>query len=439
MREVAARLQGASIWRQATALVRFRVDGESLTWLAVAVGVLLRLMEYAANRTLYKDEYSLLDNLIRKPVFDLWTALTEHQLAPPGFLVLERLMVRLPIPVTPAARLIPLLCAIASMLLFPKVARRYLDRAAVPVATTLFALNDYLLYYSSEIKQYSGEVMLTLVALLLAARPASEVLASRRQLALLTAFGAAATWFAFPMALVLAGIGTRWIVLSALGRRWREARHACAMCLVWGVSFVVCFAVGQKLLDQSDTFMDDWWNFAFLPFPPKSLGALTQEFWQVMNVFINPACLHTPLNPPYSAFLDLGFFVLGAVSLGRRWRGGIFLVLSPILFALAASVLHKYPFHGRLLLYLVPSILLLVGQGVAVTSQRIGRLGNLALITFVLFQPVTEAFWTHVIVTRFRTFDSHGDLYPDLLDYFEQQERLEKLRNHFGLQSPKSL
>jgi hypothetical protein len=52
--------------------------------------------------------------------------------------------------------------------LMPLVARRYVQRRAVPIATALFALAEYLLYYSAEIKQYSCDVMFTLLALLLA-------------------------------------------------------------------------------------------------------------------------------------------------------------------------------------------------------------------------------------------------------------------------------
>ena len=71
---------------------------------------------------------------------DFSTTLTENQLAPPGFLVVERLMVRLPLPVVPAARLVPFLCGIASMFLMRSVARRYLTPRAVPIAVGLFAL-----------------------------------------------------------------------------------------------------------------------------------------------------------------------------------------------------------------------------------------------------------------------------------------------------------
>ena len=59
------------------------------------------------------DEGSLLKNLVGLPVFDFTTRLTEYQLAPPGFLVVERMMVRLPFDHVWAARLIPFVCGVA--------------------------------------------------------------------------------------------------------------------------------------------------------------------------------------------------------------------------------------------------------------------------------------------------------------------------------------
>ena len=98
-------------------LGQFQITSDTWTWILVAIGVVLRLLEYSDRRLLYRDEKSLLDNLVGLAPFDLTSTLTESQLAPPGFLIVERLMVRLPFPLVPAARLVPLVCAIASMFL----------------------------------------------------------------------------------------------------------------------------------------------------------------------------------------------------------------------------------------------------------------------------------------------------------------------------------
>src|SRR5262249_13459891 len=156
------------------------------------------------------------------------TTLTQHQLAPPGFLVVERAMTRLPIDPLLAARMLPWLAGLASVVLFAAVARRYLERRAVPIAVVLFAFADYLLYYSTEAKPYAIDVALTLVALLLAARPA-PALAAPRPLAALAIFGVVAPWFSYPIVFVLAGVGLWLIADRARHRRWGEALAILAM------------------------------------------------------------------------------------------------------------------------------------------------------------------------------------------------------------------
>ena len=147
---------------------------ENLTWLAVALGVILRVWEYLEFRPLYMDESALLANVADRAIFDFRHVLEGDQMAPPGFLAIERLLVQLPLDVRVTGRLFPLVCGIASVFLMRSAARRYLDRRAVPLAVGLLALGDHLLYYSAEIKQYSCDLMMALAALLAGRTPAAR-------------------------------------------------------------------------------------------------------------------------------------------------------------------------------------------------------------------------------------------------------------------------
>jgi hypothetical protein len=385
-----------------------------LTWLAVAVGVVLRVSEYATSFSPYMDEQLLMENLVGRPAFDLRTPLINDQIAPPGFLVVERLMVRLPADRLRSARAIPLGCGIGSMLLIVAVGRTFVERRAVPVAAWLFALADYLVEYSTEVKPYSCDVALTLGALLLAA--VSRSWAPTRRYAVLGALGAAAVWFSFPIALVLAGVGTWLILAAAVRKRWAEAAEAACVCLAWASSFVACYAVSRAILGKRP-FIWDWWGFAFLPLPPRSMADVARSFWQVANIFLNPSGVVTPLSPPLSAIFAMGLFLAGAAALGHRWRGGIFLLVAPVLLAVATSALHKYPFHGRLLLFLIPSVHLLVAEGTVAIGRLGGRLSTVALVAFLLYQPVADAVWRYGVIGRERPFVMNGDLGYDLLHY----------------------
>ena len=78
-----------------------RSASEIWTWIFVAAGVFLRVLEYSDNRPLYRDEADLKKNLVGFAFYDFHTPLVEWQLAPPGFLAVERLMILLPLPFRP--------------------------------------------------------------------------------------------------------------------------------------------------------------------------------------------------------------------------------------------------------------------------------------------------------------------------------------------------
>ena len=97
---------------------------------------------------------------------------------------------------------------------------------------------------------------------------------------------------------------------------------------------------------------------AFAPLPLSRAGVE----WYVRAI---PDLMRTP-----GGFLaaDFSLFVafVGGVAL---WCNGkkreLFLLLLPFVFVLAASSLHKYPMSGRLMLFFVPALLLLVASGVS--------------------------------------------------------------------------
>ncbi len=246
---------------------------------------------------------------------------------------------------------------------------------------------------------------------------------NRRWLTGLFVFGLVGVWFSFPLTFGLAAVGTYLIAAAASRKEWATAARFAAMSAVWAASFAACYKVSHTVLTK-ERFIWDWWNFAFLPIPPRSIADLERDFWHVINVLNSPAGVLTPLGVVPSAFLAAGVFAAGCIPLARRWAGGLFLLVAPLIFALAASGLHQYPFHGRLLLFLVPSLHLVIGEGAAALGRPGGRWLTCALGAFLLWQPAADTCWHFAIDRQSHSrFDSHGDLLPDLLDYFEDIER----------------
>ena len=107
----------------------------------VLLGVGLRLWEYFFNRSLYLDEILLTRSIVGMPLRELLTKpLLMDQVAPRGFLLIERLVVMVFGPSELALRLFPLLCGILSVILFRRLAERVLTGAGPALALFLFAI-----------------------------------------------------------------------------------------------------------------------------------------------------------------------------------------------------------------------------------------------------------------------------------------------------------
>jgi len=396
---------------------------ERATWIGVLVGLALRVWEFSTLRSLYMDEDALLGNIVGVPIFDFGHVLSQDQLAPPGFLVVERILVRLPLSVLATGRLLPLLCGLATMLAVVPLARRYVGRRAAVMAVWLLALADHLIYYSAEIKQYSCDLLGAMLALWLAVPPDPDE-PTRRRLIGLAILGVVAPWFSYPVVFVLAGVGFHWIATRAIARDWRGAGLAVLICSAWLLSFLGCFAVSRAIVSKRD-FLWVWWNFAFLPIPPRSWEQARFVVETLANVFINPGSLFTPFELPATAILASALALVGCASMARRWPGGLFLLLAPLLFALGASAARQYPFHGRLILALVPTYHLLLVEGVAAVA-RLSRVWVAVVLALVfIFGQASDIFWNQVVLpkSRSRPFDTHGDLKNDLLDYLDSQRK----------------
>src|SRR5215218_9288249 len=157
---------GAPAGRQRNAIRELAVDRTALlTWLAlgaIAFGVVLRLVRYFADRSLWLDESLLSINLMTRSYRGLLETLDYNQGSPIGFLWAERFVLDLFGDSELALRLFPLLVGLASLGLFYLVSRSILDQVGTLVGMILFATMEPFVRYSAEVKQYGLDVAVSL-------------------------------------------------------------------------------------------------------------------------------------------------------------------------------------------------------------------------------------------------------------------------------------
>lgn len=376
-------------------------------WYWIGAGVALRLAAYLAGRSPWLDESSLLGNITNGPTFALYGPLRGSQVAPPLFLLVERVLARLFGPSLWVLRLVPLLGGIASLGLLWAVADRILSRRAALIALALLAFSDEQIYYSTELKPYGTDLTVALALILATLVVRDGTLTIRRAFALAAA-GALGVGFSFPAVFVLASAGLA-LWLEALGSRcWRRAAALCAVGAVW-----VAGIAGTWLAARSQVGEDrGLWVFWAITFPPP---ITVDPFWiprRVLFFFLSPLDWHGPFDPRLSALPAILCALVGLIWLALRRSFALALLFGPLVLVLVASAIRAYPFHGRLLMFLVPAFLIAVAAGADRLWAWAGKVLGIILLVLLLTYPVALDLY-HLDTPRYRSgLNPLGDRRP---------------------------
>jgi hypothetical protein len=354
-------------------------------------------------------------NILDRPLTRLlMDPLEFNQAAPPGFLLVQWVLVRAFGASEYIFRLYPLLCSVAALFLATLLGLRLTSSTGLVVLIGLLAICQKLVYFASEAKQYSSDVVVTLVVVLLALRTRSRGL-TRSDLVLLGVVGAGAIWFSHPAIFVLAGVGLYVGLLQFQAHRRAVTRLAFVF-----VPWLASAAAFQFLVVSRATvteLMQNYWKAYFAPFPPASVDDLRWYLYYPFHVFEDPLSLHFS---GLAAFL----FAAGCVSYAssREHRLDLMLFVSPIGFALIGSMVHLYPFGVRLLLFLVPLLSLLIAHGVASLSGAGPRKVVAAAAAGLLFlHPTWDALYR---VARPTTVQEVRPVIEEMQRTFRQGDRI---------------
>lgn len=382
--------------RISTKLARW-VDGlwahKRTVWFILAFGCIARIGQYVSNRALWSDEALLTLNILERSYSGLTNTLANYQYAPIGFLWVERFLVDSLGPGEYVLRLFPLACSLLSMSLFVMIARQTLTHEAANFAAAFFALSDNLIYYASEVKQYSTDTSVTLALFWCAL----WLMRKKTGLAFVTfaLMGAVFVWLSHPAVFVLAGIGLSVFFHFLIRRDWQNVLAISLTIALWMVSFAFEYFV---FLREPTMSLGLRGSFAasFLPAP----GSLRELYGYPKLFFL---MFFESLGFPLMGIAALLFF-LGFPALWRQRSAGSWLTLPPILVTLGVSFLNVYPFRGRLIVFLIPLVVVLMGAGAGLLWTRLRFTSPVIALTcmgLAFFHPVSLAAY-HLVKPRLR-------------------------------------
>jgi hypothetical protein len=123
--------------------------------------------------------------------------------------------------------------------------------------------------------------------------------------------------------------------------------------------------------------MREYWQGAFLPFPPWS-----DLSWFPYNIRSN---LETQFDiPSYATFLVFGLLLIGWVVLWKQHREYAMTLGLILLITFISSSLGIYPVAGRMILFFIPMELLLIGKAVDALYQSLQKQRAVAIVATLI-------------------------------------------------------
>jgi Dolichyl-phosphate-mannose-protein mannosyltransferase len=379
-------------------------DDDRFAWLTMAVlliGAGLRVGQYSMGEVLWYDELALARNLAERSFHELVTSpLAYAQIAPPGFLLLEKAAITVLGNNEHALRLFPLLSALASLPLFAYVARRTLTPVAALLAVTLFSLSPTVIGFGSQVKQYSTDVAAGLLMAALTLRwweRRHRDDDAVREAALLGAVGFVAVWLSHATVFVLCGLSLALVLETILQGERATLWSLAPIVVLWcaGMSGATAWGL-QTLSPSTQAYMREYWAEGFMPLPPQS-GDDAVWLWRAFRKLFQRQLLY-PL--PAVGVLLMG---LGALALTMRRQWSAFVILAPIAVAVLVSAFDRYPVGERVSLFLLPGILLLVAEGLDRVRSALA----------VGWRPLGGAIVAVTAITSAHTLYAYFPLYSD--------------------------
>jgi len=200
--------------------------------------------------------------------------------------------------------------------------------------------------------------------------------------------GFIALWFSHPALFVLAGIGLTLLIIYLQRQDYINLRYTIGTGMVWLITIGFLYILILNDLQQNAYMREYWWG-GFFPVPPWS-----DPSWFGRSINEN---IGIQFGIPYATYFVFGLMLMGWVTL---WRSdskyamtfGLILIVT-----LVASALQLYPVFERMILFLIPIGLILVGKTVQALYQSLQKqtvlrtLGVLVLSGYLIYGPLTTS------------------------------------------------
>lgn len=280
-------------------------------------------------------------------------------------------------------RLLPCLFGVGILIVFYLLIRKQAGKIATLISLLLLSFSYNAVYYSQELKQYSGAMFFTVLLIYL-----SEKVITKDKMndwIVLVSFSVIGIGFDHSILFIIA---TVFIVLF-ISLNWKQYwKKLFAFGSIVSVSFVLFYFFHfrhqiAKSLEYAQSF---WLNY----YPDtSSLSALIQWLSHSTRKMLD--FFSFPYFPVSLIIIIIGLSLFFKYS---QKRFSLYILL-PIMLVLAASFIQRYPYGGsRLMLFVAPLLYLSFGKGLDFIISRLARnklhFPLLLIVVFLVISPLSN-------------------------------------------------
>jgi hypothetical protein len=354
-----------------------RSRAEKIAFAAVfGVGVTFRAVHYGANLSLSMDESFIALNVIRRDARGLLETLDWNSGGPVAFLLIENALTSVFGYSELVLRAYPFVASVLALGLFGVLASRLLGSVAALLAFAYFAVLPPVIDYAAITKQYSTDILVGVVILILVVQVRSD--GSRlRPLLVLAAVGVVAPALSHPAVFYLIGASAS-LTLGSWQRRDRERLERVALVtLIWFGTFATAWLVQRAALGR----LRESWEGGYL----RSFEVARDAIGAIRHVAgVESSDVSAYLDPTHIGAVALvALLALGTATLVLTRLDDAVLLVTPLVVAACSSALRFYPFSIRTILFTAPVLVLLAGAGL--NAGLLSRRRHIAVATVATF------------------------------------------------------
>ena len=350
-----------------------------LFYVLIGAGVLMALANIFHNRSLWFDEALLSLNIVGKSYSGLLKPLDDNQVAPIGFLCVEKFISNLFGNSDWSLRIFPFFSFLLSIPLLYFLAIRLSDSKQVALLSCVFfVFNYFIVYYSGEVKQYSSDVFVVLLLLYMGIKYSS--LNDLKSIFWYSFIGSFAIFISNVSIIILFSNATL-LMYNNYSKNKKIISSSILPVLFWLFTFCSYYFLFIQHHPSKRSMLRYWQaKDAFMPTNPFKVDFILFFLSKLKMIFTDLVFINE------AGWFFIPVFILGIIKLLKN-KKAILMISLPVIIHFLLSALKLYPFHSRLILYLVPLLLIVVSIGLFQFHSNVKK-KFLKLSLVILFTPL---------------------------------------------------